>query len=347
MSEPLSSLTSIADGFAHIVALSDMTGTFQRAEGGGPDKSSGYATDDVARLLVVLARQPEIAAGLDGLARTALRFIIGAQERTGECHTWKSGPKEFQDEATVGDAWGRSLWAFGAVVSQFASKELARAALTAFGRGSQQRSTDPRSMAFAALGAAEVLVAYPGHRGALKVLTDAAAVIGRPATDPNWPWVEARLGYENAVLAEALIAAGVGLEQPELVEDGLTLLRWLVAHECSDGHVSVVPVAGAGAGDTAPGFDQLPSQVAALADACARAGRVTGDPTWAGVVASCVAWFAGDNDGAAPMFDPATGGGFEFLSVTGASPNQGAASTIALLAALQHEAHAAPLAPVS
>ena len=216
MSAPLSSLTSIADGFAHIVALSDMTGTFQRCEGSAPDKTSGYATEDVARLLVVLARQPEIAAGLDGLARTALRFIIGAQERTGECHTWKSGPKDFDDDATVGDAWGRSLWAFGAVVSRFASKELARAALTAFGRGSQQRSTDPRSMAFAALGAADVLVAYPGHRGALKVLTDAAATIGHPAADPGWPWVEARLGYENAVIPDALIAAGVGLEQPDV-----------------------------------------------------------------------------------------------------------------------------------
>ena len=110
--------------------------------------------------------------------------------------------------------------------------------------------------------------------------------------------------------------------------------------------MSVVPVGGAAAGDSAPAFDQLPSQVAALADACVRAGRATGDPAWADVVASCVAWFSGANDGAAPMFDPATGGGFEFLSVTGASPNQGAASTLALLSALQHEAQATPLAPV-
>jgi hypothetical protein len=35
-----------------------------------------------------------------------------------------------------------------------------------------------------------------------------------------------------------------------------------------------------GRGEGRPAFDQYPAEVAALADACARAAAVTGDSTW-------------------------------------------------------------------
>ena len=52
-------------------------------------------------------------------------------------------------------------------------------------------------------------------------------------------------------------------------------------------------------------FDQQPIEVAAMADACARAYAVTGDSTWRdGVELRSVGWFLGANDVGVPMCDP-------------------------------------------
>jgi hypothetical protein len=46
-------------------------------------------------------------------------------------------------------------------------------------------------------------------------------------------------------------------------------------------------------------------------------------------------WFHGDNDSATPMFDPRTGGGYDGLERFGRNLNQGAESTLAMLATAQ------------
>ncbi len=70
--------------------------------------------------------------------------------------------------------------------------------------------------------------------------------------------------------------------------------------------------------------------MAALADACARAATVDGDAAWADGVRMAAAWFDGDNDAGVPMWDPATGGGYDGLQADGVNLNQGAESTLAL-----------------
>ncbi len=185
------------------------------------------------------------------------------------------------------------------------------------------------------LGAAELVRAMPGHRLALHLLADAADQMALPRDDAAWPWPEARLAYANAVLPDARIAAGIALDRPDLVRHGLDLLGWLLEHERTDGHLSMTPAAGATLGDPRPAFDQQPIEVAALADACARAATVDDDPRWTEAIATAAAWFAGDNDGQHLMWEPATGGGFDGLMSTGVNLNQGTESTLALLATLQ------------
>ena len=84
------------------------------------------------------------------------------------------------------------------------------------------------------------------------------------------------------------------------------------------------------------GFDQQPIEVAALADACARAQIVDGNRRWADGITAAANWFLGDNDGGVVMWDPTTGGAFDGLEVGGANLNQGTESTLALLSTLQH-----------
>jgi hypothetical protein len=134
-----------------------------------------------------------------------------------------------------------------------------------------------------------------------------------------------------------MIAAGVALDRPALVDDGLELLAWLLEHESSEGHMSVTPVGGAGPGDARPGFDQQPIEVAALADACVRAARLSSAERWRVGLESAVAWFLGDNDAGTPMWDPVSGGGYDGLRADGPNLNQGAESTLAFIATMQHD----------
>lgn len=67
-----------------------------------------------------------------------------------------------------------------------------------------------------------------------------------------------------------------------------------------------------------PGCRQ-PIEVAALADACARAFAMTADDRWRSGVRMAWAWFLGDNDTCIPMLDPHTGGGFAGLHARAAT----------------------------
>jgi hypothetical protein len=192
-------------------------------------------------------------------------------------------------------------------------------------------------MAFAAMGAAEVLAFQPGHDQARRLLADAARAIGPPCEIPHWPWPEQRLSYANAAIPEVLLAAGAYLELPRLIDVGLTLLTWLRDTETRVDHLSVTPTGGWSADEPRPGFDQQPIEVAALADAFARAFAITGDASWTEGIRMCVAWFRGSNDLNHPMICPGTGGSCDGLGRIAPNWNQGAESTLALISTLQHE----------
>jgi hypothetical protein len=124
----------------------------------------------------------------------------------------------------------------------------------------------------------------------------------------------------------------------------LGLLSWLLDTQTLDGHLSVVPVGGRGPGETGPGFDQQPIEVAALAGACARAHLIARRQRWATGIELAAAWFDGANDSGTPLRGP-EGGGCDGLEREGRNENQGAESTLALLSTLQQARYAAACAP--
>jgi hypothetical protein len=322
--------------FDHLLSISNDIGTFEHADHTNARHSHGYCTDDVARVLIVVSREPSPADAVRELGRTSFQFVADAQSPDGRVRNRRTASGAWHGEPGVDDCWGRSVWALGTAVRHAPDGSTRRRALAAFDRGVKRRSPSPRSMAFASLGAAEVLSADSQHARALDLLRDSVTSIGPVATAADWPWPEPRLAYANAALPETLIAAGHFLERPDITDDGLTLLRWLLDRETVDGHLSPTPVGGAGPGDRAPSFDQQPIEVAAMADACVRAAAVTGDDSWQQGIEMAIRWFEGDNDAAALMWDPETGGGYDGLHARGANLNQGAESTLALISTLQH-----------
>jgi hypothetical protein len=321
--------------FEHLERMTDGYGTFEHADHISPRREHGYCTDDMARVLVVTSRENGPTAVVGDLARKALQFVAGAQGEQGDCRNRRDAGGQWQGDHSVEDCWGRSLWGLGTAAARSPDTGVRQVALVHFDRAARLRSKWPRAMAFAGLGAAEVLRAFPGHQSALGLLEDLALGTGRLAAHPSWPWPEPRLSYANAVLPEATLAAGVALGRQDLVDEGLGLLAWLLNRETRDGHFSVTPVGGSGPGDGRPAFDQQPIEVAALADACARAAAVSDNPRWVAGISRAVAWFLGDNDAGAPMWDPDSGGGYDGLRADGPNLNQGTESTISMISTFQ------------
>lgn len=329
--------------FKHLQRLSDSTGLFEHALLTERRLEHGYCVDDVARGLVVTTREPAPDAATVALAATYQRFLASAQDLDGGMRNRLGANLVWQDEAGVEDCWGRALWGLGTAAARSPSPRLASEALTLFEASAARRSPWTRAMAFAALGAAEVLTVHPEHGMARALLADAASLIDPLAAGPawatwaapDWHWPENRLRYANAVLPETLLVAGDLLGEPQWVESGLRMLEWLLEVETAGEHLSVTPVGGWSVGEPRPGFDQQPIEVAALADACARAHDFTGYPRWAVATLQCAAWFEGSNDVGVVMLDPVSGGGYDGLEADGRNENQGAESTLAMLSTLQ------------
>ena len=330
-------MTMTAPRFAHLLALTDETGLFEHARFSRPRPEHGYCVDDVARGLVVLCRESVATGRLAQVAWAWLDFVRAAQTDDGRVVNRRDVQGRWHGTAGVEDCWGRALWGLGTAASRGRDPELAHRALTGFEISARLRSPWPRAMAYAGLGAAEVMRVDSGHAGARALLADAAtAVAGVTGEYPSWPWPQPRLSYGNAVVPDVLLAAGDCLGDPQLIEHGLHLLSWLLDVETVQNHLSVTPVLGWAPGEPRPGFDQQPIEVAALADACARAFELTGDPRWSRAVDLACAWFFGANDAGAVLADERTGGCCDGLERDGRNENRGAESTLAYLSTRQH-----------
>ncbi|MDQ1654122.1 MAG: hypothetical protein QOI35_3322 [Cryptosporangiaceae bacterium] len=328
---------TLADpGFGHLIRLTDDTGLFEHARYATVRREHGYCTDDVSRGLLVVCREPDPSATLIALADRYLAFLSHAQDGKGAFRNRLGYDRRWEDSGGLGDWWGRAMWGLGTAAARSPVSRIRTEALVAFTAGAARRSPAVRAMAFAGLGAAELLREGIAEDCAGPLLADAAAAVGRPGEDPEWPWPEPRLTYANAALAEVLISAGELLADKAALTRGLLMLTWLRETQWRDGHVSVVAAGGWERGTRRERYDQQSIEVAALADACAAASAASGDPSWDDGIRQCAAWFGGDNDAGAVMWDPETGGGFDGLTPGGPNLNQGAESTLALLATVQH-----------
>lgn len=322
--------------FDHLHRLTDGRGLFEHALHGEPRPEHGYCVDDVARALAVVCREPDPSPSTQYLVARYLDFTTAAVTDDGTCHNRMSTRGDWTDDAGLGDWWGRAVWGLGVAAVRAPTAELRAQALAGFSRAAARRSPHQRALVFAGLGAGELLLAGHASVPAHGLLRDAVAAIGPVGNAPAWPWPQARLTYGNGSVVEALLLTGLALGDTATGQRGLQLLDFLLTVETRDGHLSPTPVVGRGPGESAPAFDQQPIEVAALADACARAFELTADPRWAHGVGMAWGWFLGDNDTGIPMYDPLTGAAYDGLERGGRNLNQGAESTLAALSTAQH-----------
>ena len=156
------------------------------------------------------------------------------------------------------------------------------------------------------------------------------------SAQPDWPWFEEYLTYDNAKLSHALILSGHAAGQQPVLERGLQTLRWLTELQTSE-HGHFRPIGSNGfyrRGGPRADFDQQPIEAHATISACLEAFRVTSDSWWFEQAQRAFDWFLGWNDLGHEVYAPDTGGCRDALHVDRANRNQGAESTLAFLLSL-------------
>ncbi len=317
----------------HLQRLTDDTSLFEHAIGSLPHRSLGYCTDDAGRGLALAVRSTEDRA--EELAERWLSFLVQAYEGDGRFRLRMGFDRRWTDDPLSDDACGRAIFGVGVAAAISPWTHVRREARRLFDLAAVFRSGSPRATAHAVVGAADLFVADERCILARSLVEDGLTTLPRGTDDDRWPWPEHRLAYGNALLPEALIAAGRAVGDDSAIHEGLRLLRWLLDIQTVDGHLSFASASGRGPDDVPPAFDQQPIEAGQLADACTRAFEITNDRAWSDAVGLCARWFDGLNDTGVRMFDPETGGGFDGLEPEGVNENQGAESTIAFIATLQ------------
>ena len=328
---------------SHLMALVDDVGIVQHADGIVPRRSSGYCTDDVARLAIVgvgLSRTTG-AEPYHGMLVQSLSFLRHAWDaERGGMRNFMAYDRRWLDEPHGGDHLGRAAWALGEVVAARSDRALREPSLSQLREMLPALAVQesPRTMAFGVLGLARAGTQALGDAGGavLRELAGRLAEQQRANASQDWYWAEDVLAYDNARLPQALIAAGAALGDDSLVREGMRSLTWYAGElGIDDDHVRLVGHRGRRRGEARPGpGDEQPLDAAALVEAEVEAYLATGEAACCHGAVRAFEWFLGRNRLERSVYDFATGGCHDGLGEEDVNRNEGAESTLAYLQAL-------------
>jgi glycosyltransferase involved in cell wall biosynthesis len=326
----------------HLENLTDDTGLLQHAIFTAPNYHEGYTTDDNARALVLAVLLEQSGAKLSRTLRYQSFLWHAFQPETGRFHNFLSFDRRWLDEIGSEDCHGRVICALGMILGRSQNAGLRGSAGRLFDLALPAVKTlsSPRAWADALLGIHEYLKRFSGDRVAQAIREDLVqrliTLYGNTST-PEWRWFEDILAYANARIPHALLVSGKDMGRDDLVDLGLTALRWLVEvqHHGTD---HFVPIGSNGfyrRGGPRSRFDQQPVEAHVTVSACLEAWKITRDPWWQKESRCAFEWFLGRNDLGLPLYDAATGGCRDGLHPDRVNQNEGAESTLSFLIALE------------
>ena len=333
-------------GFDHLKRMSDSTGMLQHARLTFPNYAEGYCIDDNARALMLTVQLERRGVAGEEIAALATRYAsfvdYAYNAEIGKFRNFMGYDRRWLESVGSEDSQARALWSLGTCVGHTQRRDLRTWAAELFMRALPGilDTRSPRAWAFALLGIKEYLKRLRGDRTAagvqVELVTRLVGLYDQVKT-PGWHWYEDVASYDNARMAQAVIAtAGKDPAMSGTLQVGLESLRWLVEQQRAErGHFR--PIGSNGfyrRGEPRARFDQQPLEAHATVSACSEAYQVTGDRFWADEARRAFAWFLGQNDLATSVYNPESGGCRDGLHVDRVNLNEGAESTLAFLSAL-------------
>jgi glycosyltransferase involved in cell wall biosynthesis len=317
---------------AAVKRLFDDVGIMQHSKFRVPDRRHGYCLDDNARALALfshMARDGDQADAECRLAYAAAAFVNHAwNEEAGRFRNFMSYDRRWLDDGGCDDCSGRGLHALSLMANSAPRPDLADWAADLARRVYQNahKWTSPRAQAHVVRACIVGETAVMTGREARDTLAAARDMLMAGLAEFG-DWFEPKLAYDNALLCEALILAGMRLEDRTALDAGLKALDWLMRRQTAG---RFRPVATSQFAESPhPHFDQQPIEALGAVEACSAAYAATQDDIWCERATAAFEWFGGDNDLALPLASADDGGCFDGLTVSGVNQNQGAESVLA------------------
>lgn len=322
--------------------LTDYTGILQHARYNIPDRAHGYCIDDNARALllsVMLQNEVQDIDELHRLTSVYLSFIDYAfNHSNGKFRNFMSYERQWLDGGGTEDSNGRTLWALGYAAANTLNNNFYHHAHYLFHHGLKniENIVHPRSLAYLILGLVSYLEIHP-EENIIEVLqqkTEQLSSFFDHSIDKKWLWHNDMVTYANSRIPQALIASGVFLNKEHIKSKGLKILDWLIMKQFQHDVFSPIGNKGWLTQDGKANYDQQPLEAHGMIDACLQAEELTKDQKYGDYALKAFAWFTGENDQAAVLYDFTTGGCRDGLQTDGPNLNQGAESTLSWLMSL-------------
>ena len=339
--ETISNIEAPEPSLEHLKRLTDDTGLYQHAKFTIPNREYGYCTDDNARAVIAMVEYYAQRPGPEALQlfERYLSFVMHSQNKDGSIRNFMAFDRRWLENEPAHDAFGRVLWALGAVMAKPPSSAYLSIVKDYFDRsvGLVQRQ-HPRGMAYSILGMSDYLKQFPGASDIKRQLEMAAdGLVGQYEENslPDWQWFEDALTYDSAVLCHALFVAGVTLENERYLAVAKNTCDFLLEDSFSEEHFSFVGCNGwYERGQSRASFDQQPIEAASTVMMLRAAYDATEDNRFLRLQRKAFDWFLGANDLGLSLYDFRTKGCNDALMRGGVNINQGAESTLSFLLSL-------------
>jgi len=320
-------------------AITDCTGILQHAKYVVPNRFEGYCTDDNARALLVAAKHYDLFKDESSLElmKIYLAFTFHAQNEDGTLRNFMSYQRDFLDSMGADEVLGRTLWACGYIASsRHIPEDVQQVARVIFEGGMRYTTSDLylRGVAYSLLGLCYMKDVLPNARKHIKKLALHMLQNYESARCLDWEWFEEFMSYSNARLPQAMFRAFDVLDDPRLLACAEKTLSFLWQEVVtSKGVINVVGNNGWYVQNKHRALgDEQAIDVGALVEAFLDAYSVTGKKEYYQNALKSFSWFTGNNLLHSPVYDDATGGCRDGLSLEeGVNQNQGAESTVCYL----------------
>jgi hypothetical protein len=324
----------------HLARLTDETGLIQHAKFIIPDRLNGYCTDDNARAAIVMAKYlkkyPAEPQALK-LFEIYLSFLYHALKADKTIHNFMDYNRNWKNDE-LGDALGRSIWAFGAIIASPPDDAYVPVVREFFEDASKHTpKMSLRGMAYSIFGQTECLARFPDAKETKEFLVFAADRLvefyNKNSTN-DWNWFEDILSYDNAILPAALFAAGNVSGNKNYISVAQRACKFLLDNTYNGRHFSFIgSPCWYPKGKARAQFDQQPIEVASTVLMLKAAYEATGDKEYLNLQTKAFDWFFGENDLRMAVYDEKTAGCCDGIGDGGVNINQGAESIVSFLLA--------------
>ena len=317
---------------AHIFRMTDDTGMLQQAIYGIPNRSTGYSSDDNARALIMAVKYygGHRVTNVESLITKYLSFLYHAQNPDGTFRNFMSYNREFSQEKSSEDCFGRCLWALCYTYSDPAvSKNVKNTAWAMIEKAipNCRNLSSPRASAYVIIG-----LKYLDQEKTNKYIIELANILTdhyAHYNDGDWNWFEDSLTYCSAVLPRAMLVAYGVTKIDRYRQVGFESLKFLESMTFRKGYFKPIGSKGVlNKGDKPAEFDEKPVEACETMLAFLEAYSSSGNKYYFEQAKTCYFWYRGKNSKGLSLIDAETGGCYDGITPDGLNLNQGAESIV-------------------